>query len=47
MKQYIVNVLVFGQSVKKYVVAQIEIAETIADRFRDDETDVIIQEVTI
>ena len=46
MKQYIVDVLIGLQSVKKFVVNSIDIAETIADNLRDDVTDVVIREVT-
>lgn len=46
MKQYIVNVLIGLQSVKKFVVNSFDIAETIADNFRDEVTDAVISEVT-
>jgi hypothetical protein len=47
MKKYIVDVLIGFQSVKKYVVETLDIAEMIAENFRDDVTDVVIREVDV
>lgn len=47
MNKYIVEVLIGFQSVKKYVVESLDIAEMIAENFRDDVTDVIIREAIV
>lgn len=47
MKQYIVDVLIGLQSVKKYVVDNIEIAQMIAENIKDDVTDVVIREAKL
>jgi hypothetical protein len=47
MKQYIVEVKVGFQTVKKYVAEQLSIAEMIAESVRDDITDAFIREVTL
>lgn len=47
MKKYIVDVLIGFQSVKKLVVDTLDIAEMIAENYRDDITYVIIREVDI
>lgn len=47
MNKYIVEVLVGFQSVKKYVVETLDIAEMIAENYRDDLTDAIIREVNV
>lgn len=47
MNKYIVEVLVGFQSVKRYAVETLDIAEMIAHNFRDDVTDVVIREVEL
>ena len=44
MKHYIVDVLIGLQSVKKYVVDNIEVAQMMAENIKDDVTDVVIRE---
>jgi len=45
MTQYIVEVLIGLQTVRKYVVDQLGVAEMLAENIQDDLTDVIIREV--
>ena len=47
MKNYTVEVLIGIETAKKYVVATLELAETMAAHLRDDVTDVVIREVVL
>jgi hypothetical protein len=47
MKRYIVDVLIGLHSAKKFVVDSLDVAEMMAEHFRDDVTDVVIREVKV
>ena len=47
MKQYIVDIIIGMQTVKKFVVDTLDVAEMMAEYLRDDMTDVIIREVQL
>jgi hypothetical protein len=47
MKRYIVDVLIGLHSAKKFVVDSLDVAEMMAEYFRDDVTDVVIREVEV